>query len=72
MAQWCERWGVEAWAYCLLPNHAHLIVVPTSADGLRRAVGEAHRRYMTLYPAGQLPPGLARASPARAVRVLRA
>ena len=23
----------------------HLIVVPKSADGLRRAIGEAHRRY---------------------------
>ncbi|MCK4659843.1 MAG: transposase [Phycisphaerae bacterium] len=45
MAQWCERWGVEVWAYCLMPNHAHLIVVPTSADGLRRAVGDAHRHH---------------------------
>jgi putative transposase len=28
-----------------MPNHVHLIVVPAAADGLRRAVGEAHRRY---------------------------
>ena len=28
-----------------MPNHVHLIPVPQSADGLRRAVGEAHRRY---------------------------
>ena len=31
----------------LLPDaqHVHLIAVPHSADGLRRAIGESHRRY---------------------------
>jgi len=28
-----------------MPNHIHLIAVPESEDGLRRAIGEAHRRY---------------------------
>ena len=28
MAEWCERHGVEVWAYCLMLNHAHLIAVP--------------------------------------------
>ena len=45
MAQWCGEHQVELWAYCLMPNHVHLIVVPHSEDGLRRAIGEAHRRY---------------------------
>ncbi|MEW6359983.1 MAG: transposase, partial [Planctomycetota bacterium] len=45
MAEWCSRLGVEVWAYCLMPNHVHLVAVPESEDGLRRAVGEAHRRY---------------------------
>jgi putative transposase len=45
MAEWCGERGVEVWAYCLMPNHVHLIVVPQSEDGLRRAIGEAHRRY---------------------------
>ena len=45
MADWCQERGVEVWAYCLMPNHVHLIAVPESEDGLRRAVGEAHRRY---------------------------
>jgi putative transposase len=45
MAEWCTRSGVEVWAYCLMPNHAHLVAVPDSEDGLRRAIGEAHRRY---------------------------
>jgi len=45
MSEWCARFNVEIWAYCLMPNHVHLIAVPKSAEGLRLAVGEAHRRY---------------------------
>ena len=45
MAEWCGEHNIEVWAYCLMPNHVHLIVVPKSEDGLRRAIGEAHRRY---------------------------
>lgn len=45
MAQSCSRLGVEVWAYCLMPNHVHLIAVPPSEDALRRAIGDAHRRY---------------------------
>jgi len=45
MSEWCRRFGVSIWFYCLMPNHVHLIAVPDSEDGLRRAIGEAHRRY---------------------------
>ncbi len=45
MAEWCREEGVEIWGYCLMPNHVHLIAVPASKAALRRAVGEAHRRY---------------------------
>ncbi len=45
LAEGCRAAGVAVWAYCLMPNHVHLILVPSSADGLRAALGEAHRRY---------------------------
>ena len=45
MAEWSNHHNVAVWAYCLMPNHVHLIAVPKSEDGLRRAIGEAHRRY---------------------------
>jgi putative transposase len=48
MSQWCAERGVEVLAYCLMPNHVHLMVTPRSEDGLRRAIGEAHRRYSRL------------------------
>ena len=37
--------GLDIWAYCLMPNHIHLIGVPRTADALRAAVAETHRRY---------------------------
>lgn len=45
MAEWCGKHRVEIWAWCLMPNHVHLIAVPESEEGLARAIGEAHRRY---------------------------
>ena len=45
LAEQTRKAGVEVWAYCLMPNHVHLILIPTRADGLGLAVGEAHRRY---------------------------
>lgn len=33
------------WAYTLMPNHVHLIVVPRREESLRLGIGEAHRRY---------------------------
>jgi putative transposase len=41
----CRAAGVEVWAWCLMPNHVHLILVPSDADGLRRALARAHRSY---------------------------
>ena len=45
MSEWCNTYHVSAWAYCLMPNHVHLILVPETKEGLNLAVGEAHRRY---------------------------
>jgi putative transposase len=45
LAAGCRAAGVAVWAYCLMPNHVHLILVPGDAGGLRAALGEAHRRY---------------------------
>jgi putative transposase len=45
LAEQVGKAGVEVWGYCLMPNHVHLILRPEQADGLGRAVGEAHRRY---------------------------
>jgi putative transposase len=45
LAEGCRAAGVTVLAYCLMPNHVHLILQPRDADGLRAALSEAHRRY---------------------------
>jgi putative transposase len=41
----CVAAGVAVWAWCLMPNHVHLILVPADEDGLRRALSRVHRVY---------------------------
>ena len=40
-----ELAGVDVWAYCLMPNHVHLVVVPEHKDSLAVFFREAHRQY---------------------------
>ncbi len=39
------KYRIEVWAYCLMDNHVHLIVVPGEEDLLARAIGETHKEY---------------------------
>jgi putative transposase len=41
----CGTSRVEIWAWVLMPNHVHLILVPSDADGVRRALSRVHRIY---------------------------
>jgi REP element-mobilizing transposase RayT len=38
LAQSCRKFGVSCWAYCLMPNHVHLILEPADASGLALAL----------------------------------
>src|SRR5438093_13691953 len=38
LAENCRAAEVAVWAWCLMPNHVHLILVPVDVDGLRRAL----------------------------------
>ena len=40
--------NIEIWAYCLMDNHVHFIVVPESADALAKLFREAHKRYAVM------------------------
>jgi putative transposase len=39
LGEQARKANVEVWAYCLMPNHVHLILNPRHAEGLGRAVG---------------------------------
>jgi putative transposase len=54
LAERLKLHGVVGSAYCLMPNHVHLLLTPTRPDvagaaaSLSRSVGEAHRRYTAI------------------------
>ena len=37
--------GVDVLAYCLMPNHVHLVVIPRHRQSLAKLFGIAHHRY---------------------------
>ena len=41
----CAERGVRCLAWCLMPNHVHLILTPPAPEALRIALADAHRRY---------------------------
>jgi putative transposase len=45
LAQAAGQAHVEIWSYCLMPNHVHIIAVPSDEDGLRRTFRFVHRHY---------------------------
>jgi putative transposase len=44
-AEFTREFAIEVLAWCLMPNHVHIVLTPPSAEALRRAIGEWHRRY---------------------------
>lgn len=45
LADSAERAQVEIWSYCLMPNHVHIVAVPSDPDGLWRTFRRLHREY---------------------------
>jgi putative transposase len=45
LAQHAKAYAMEVWAYCLMTNHVHLIVVGHEPHSLARAIGFAHMRH---------------------------
>ena len=45
LAEATARYTVQIWAWCLMTNHVHLVLVPRQTASLAAAMGDAHRRY---------------------------
>lgn len=41
----CNKYAVKILAYCLMSNHVHLVLVPSTWESLAMSVGEAHKTY---------------------------
>ena len=44
-AELLDQADVKIWAYCLMPNHVHAIVVPATSEGLTKFFAPLHRQY---------------------------
>lgn len=42
---YCEKRGLSVWAYCLMSNHVHLVVVPQEEASLGDALRDTHTVY---------------------------
>ena len=42
---YADSYGVEVYAYCLMSNHVHFVVVPKTEDGLARVFNTVHMKY---------------------------
>jgi putative transposase len=42
---WSRKAETRVWAWCLMPNHVHIVLVPSGPDGLRATFAPLHRRY---------------------------
>lgn len=45
LKQYAEKRGLSIWAYCLMPNHVHLVAVPEREASLGEALRDAHTVY---------------------------
>lgn len=45
LGRYCRKHSVEILAYCLMPNHVHLVLVPEHKEGLERALKPLHMRH---------------------------
>lgn len=45
LAEWSAKTELTIWAYCLMPNHVHIIAVPSTETSLHKTFQETHRRY---------------------------
>ena len=44
-AEASKKADAKIWAYCLMPTHVHIIIVPSDEDGLWKTSADAHRGY---------------------------
>lgn len=49
LLQHCREESVRIWAWCLMPNHIHLVAVPERESSLAKALQSVHAKYAIRY-----------------------
>jgi len=47
--RYAARFGLELWAYCLMTNHVHWIVLPRERTSLAKTIAASHRAHATQF-----------------------
>jgi len=45
LSHYSQQYNIELWAYCLMPNHVHLLAVPHTPNGLALGIGRTNLKY---------------------------
>jgi putative transposase len=45
LSEYCQKYEVKVLAYCLMTNHIHLVLTPSTAEGLQQVLKPLHMRY---------------------------
>lgn len=45
LREYTAKYSVEVLAYCLMPNHVHMVLVPSTRDGLNQVLRSVHMRH---------------------------
>jgi putative transposase len=45
LKNYSDKWGVAIWAYCLMTNHVHLLVMPSGEESLAQCIGRTNLIY---------------------------
>ena len=45
LKEYCLKYSLNIWAYCLMNNHVHFVVVPMKEDSLAKTFNTLHMRY---------------------------
>lgn len=45
LADFCPKYDLDIWAYCLMPNHIHMVAVPGRQESLARLFNTVHMLY---------------------------
>jgi len=45
LSKYSHQWAFEIWAYCLMPNHVHILAVPKKQESLAKGIGSTNLVY---------------------------
>ena len=45
LKKYSDQWNFDVWAYCLMPNHIHILAVPRKEESFAKGIGATNLVY---------------------------